>query len=180
MHFQRTVTISAIPNQCSADWYAFKAEFLMNGRHFRVAGAGLPCISDERYAFGALASHPLLSTSISAQWFPFLAPTIPPVGLARNLSDCVRLQTLSYALLIGDRKPANRLTKSPHMKTNGRRSCVCQRMLSIEATQTWDKADVDRGISEQAGPSLSISSTSHHAAASAPSSSSSSECAAVR
>jgi len=150
----------------------------MGGRHFRVADAGLPCISDERYAFWALSFHPLLSTSISAQWFPFPTPTVPPVGLARNLSDCVCLRTLLYALLICDRMPAIRLTKSPQMMTNGSRFCVCQRMLSIETTQNRDKADVGRGISEQAGPSLSISSASHHAAASA--SSSSLECAAGR
>ena len=139
------------------------------------------CVSDDGFLMngthvGLCHPTPLLPTSISAQWFPFPNPTVPPVGLARNLSDCVCLRTLLYALLICDRMPAIRLTKSPQMMTNGRRFCVCQRMLSIETTQNRDKADVDRGISEQAGPSLSISSVSHHAAASA----SSSECAAVR
>ena len=100
----------------------------MGGRHFRVADAGLPCISDERRAFWVVIPPLFSLLPFLHNGFHSLPRLHPPVGLARNLSDCVGLQTLLYALLIGDRKPANRLTKSSQIMANGRRFCVCRRM----------------------------------------------------
>ena len=93
--------------------------FLTNGRHFRVPDAEFLTngmhYRPHFWRTVAIFGFPMASAMATSDFPPnglhFPPRLYPPVGLAGNVSEMIRFQTLLYTVLIGHRKPANQLTQ---------------------------------------------------------------------